>query len=154
MQISGPQSFPASQAETILRALPAWFGREDALLRYAQDAQDLPTLVAREGEGPVAFLTMRQHFKESAEISCIAVLPQWHRRGVGAALLRTAEQWAAAQGALLLQVKTLGTQANDTNYEKSRQFYLASRFVPLEENLEIWDGTPCLILVKILNAFR
>ena len=51
------------------------------------------------------FITVRQHFDRSAEIHCIAVLPTWHRRGVGRAMIEFTENHLRGRGVEFLQVK-------------------------------------------------
>lgn len=39
----------------------------------------------------------------------------------------------------------------DQNYERTRRFYLAAGFTPLEEFPDLWDErNPCLLMVKSL----
>jgi len=74
-----------------------------------------------------------------------------HRQGIGRALLRAAEDELSADGVRFLQVKTLSDSRKDDNYERTREFYLAQGFTPLEEFPDLWDkDNPCLLLVKSL----
>jgi hypothetical protein len=51
----------------------------------------------------------------------------------------------------LLQVKTFGPSGASIEYERTRAFYDAVGFLPLEERTDIWGpGNPCLILVRPL----
>jgi ribosomal protein S18 acetylase RimI-like enzyme len=68
----------------------------------------------------------------------MAVLPELHRQGIGRALLGHAEAMLAADGVEFLQVKTLGPSKSDDGYDKTRAFYLAYGFRPLEEFPELW----------------
>jgi hypothetical protein len=55
------------------------------------------------------------------------------------------------QGVENLQVKTLSPSRSDENYAKTRAFYQAMGFTPLEEFPQIWDeNNPCLILIMRL----
>ena len=148
---SGPEP---QLAERLLRALPQWFGIESSIVEYVADAARLPTLVARPSPGadPVGLVLLNRHFGETSEIHLIAVAPQWHRHGIGRALLAAAERIARGAGARLLEVKTLGESRPDVNYAATRAFYLANGFLPLEELLDYWPDNPCLILVKPLSA--
>ncbi len=67
-------------------------------------------------------------------------------------MLAAAEADLAAEGVRFLQVKTLGESRPDANYARTRQFYLACGFTPLEELTDLWPGNPCLLLVKALRA--
>jgi GNAT superfamily N-acetyltransferase len=73
------------------------------------------------------------------------------RGGIGKALMETAQAWLRGLGVEYLQVKTLGPSHSDTHYARTRLFYQAQGFRPLEEFKQIWDeNNPCLVLVKRL----
>jgi GNAT superfamily N-acetyltransferase len=150
-RVDGPAPLDPSRAESILRTLPEWFGLEQPLLDYARRAGELPTFTARvEGE-PVAFLSLRRHFDETAEIDCMAVARAHHGRGLGKALLDAAEHWWRGRGGVLLQVKTLGPSHPDPHYARTREFYRRCGFVAVEEFADFWSPAhPCLLLVKPL----
>jgi GNAT superfamily N-acetyltransferase len=73
-----------------------------------------------------------------------------HGQGLGTELLRAAEDYLRSRGVEYLQVKTLGPSWPDPGYERTRRFYEARGFVPLEELHGLWEHNPCLILVKRL----
>jgi hypothetical protein len=52
----------------------------------------------------------------------------------------------------LVQVKTLGPSRPDANYARTRLFYEASGFQPLEELHGLWGVNPCLIMIKVLGS--
>lgn len=146
-----PEDAPGCEA--VLRSLPAWFGLEHAILDYRAAAAEHPTFGTRGPDGRVtSFLTTRRHFASSAEVHCMAVLPELRGRGIGSALLAAAEAWLAEGGVDFLQVKTLSASSPDLGYAETRAFYLAKGFVPLEELPELWDPhNPCLLLIKHLG---
>ena len=82
----------------------------------------------------------------------IAVAPRHHRRGVGRALVHALERDLVADGGTLLQVKTLGPARPHDGYPRTRAFYEAMGFQPLQEIHGLWPGNPCLIMVKPLPA--
>lgn len=138
-------------SEAILRSVPEWFGIESALLDYVKASERWPTWFAIAGGVPVGFITIHTHFAESSEIHCIAARPEWHRRGVGRALVRHAEDVLRSQGVRFLQVKTLSPRRACEHYDRTREFYLAMGFVPLEEFPLLWgERNPALQLVKSL----
>ena len=50
-----------------------------------------------------------------------------------------------------MQVKTLGPSHPSERYARTRTFYEALDFIPLEETTSFWGvGNPCLILVRVL----
>ncbi len=137
--------------EAILRALPEWFGIESALLEYVRDTRTMPTWLA-EHEGEVTgFITTRIHFPRAAEIHCMAVRPEHHRAGNGRAMVEFIERDLARRGVRLLQVKTLGPSRPCAPYERTRRFYEAMGFAPLEEFPNLWPGNPCLLLVRTIG---
>lgn len=150
IRIAGPEPLAPARAEAILRSLPEWFGQEQALLDYAQGAALLPTFAASLSDEPIAFLSLRPHFAETAEVSCLAVERPHHGRGLGSRLVAAAEHWWRAQGGRLLQVKTLGPSHPDPNYALTRRFYQRLGFLPVEEFATLWERHPCLLLVKPL----
>jgi GNAT superfamily N-acetyltransferase len=81
----------------------------------------------------------------------MAVRPEAHRRGIGRALVEAAESYARGLGVEYMQVKTLAASRPDEEYARTRTFYEALGFRPLEEFPRIWDAdNPCLVLVKRL----
>jgi GNAT superfamily N-acetyltransferase len=132
--------------ESILRELPDWFGIEEATAAYIRDVAELPTFAA----GDAGLLSLKLHNPRAAEIYVMGVRPGDHRRGLGTALLAAAEGYLRGRDVEYLQVKTLGPSRPDDGYERTRLFYEARGFVPLEELLDLWDANPCLLLVKAL----
>ena len=148
--ISGPGPLVSTTAERILRDLPQWFGVETALRGYAADAGVMPNFVAADGEETIGFLTLREHNPDTVEINCIAVVPGRHREGIGAALCDAAAYWWSARGGRIMQVKTLGPSRVNAHYARTRAFYTAQGFLPVEEFEQLWPGYPCLLLVRPL----
>ncbi len=150
VQIRGPLLGQSAVCADILRALPEWFGIEDATQHYIDFIADHPTFVANQRGQTVGFLTLKQHFPQSAEIYVMGVRPDYHRQGIGRALVEAAEQHLRQENTLFLQVKTLGAAHPDPDYQKTRAFYLGVGFVPLEEFENLWERLPALQLVKRL----
>jgi len=135
-----------------LRALPDWFGIEEANQQYVADTAVLPTFLAFHTNQPVGFLTLKLHTPYAAEIHVMAVLAEWHRHGVGRALLAASEAYLRTQRVEFLQVKTLSSRDPDVSYGRTRQFYLALGFRPLQEFPLLWgEDNPCLQLIKHLG---
>jgi GNAT superfamily N-acetyltransferase len=139
--------------QPILRALPEWFGIEAATAQYVGDTAVLPTWIALADEQPVGFLTLKAHGDYAAEIQVMGVLPGHHRSGVGRALVADVEAYLGQRGVEYLQVKTLSPSHPDRNYARTRRFYLAVGFRPLEEFPDLWgEANPCLQMVKWLGG--
>ena len=135
--------------EKILRALPDWFGIEESLLQYVKDANIMPTMLAKVDDVVVGFITIKKHFSDSAEIHCMGILPQYHRKGIGKLLIEELENHLNSDGIKILQVKTVSANRECNAYAKTRDFYKAVGFIPLEVFPTFWDkANPCLVLVK------
>lgn len=137
--------------EKILNALPDWFGNPESLANYVSDCADMPLLACFESSAPTGFLALNRHNDYTMEIHVMGILPEYHRKGIGRALAARAEAFARENGARLFEVKTLASAHPDPYYARTREFYRALGFMPLEVISEIWGAdNPCLIMVKPL----
>ena len=135
--------------ENILRSLPDWFGIEESLVQYVKDANTMHTMLAKDDDVVIGFLTIKKHFPETAEIHCMGILPQYHRKGIGKLLIKELENYLKDDGLKILQVKTVSADRDCSAYAKTRAFYKAVGFIPLEVFPTLWDrANPCLVLVK------
>jgi GNAT superfamily N-acetyltransferase len=136
----------------VLGALPGWFGIPQSVEDYVAVADRAPTVVASVGGLDVGFLTAVRHSPYAAEIYVMGVMPDYHRQGIGGQLLARVEASLTADGVEYLQVKTLSASRPDEGYERTRAFYLASGFRPLEEFPNLWGpDNPALQMVKALR---
>lgn len=136
-----------------LEKLPYWFGIPDAIEEYAEGCrgESIRFFAAVEGSEAVGFMALLPRYPSTDELYVTAVLGERHRSGVGSALLAACEEDARARGVKLITVKTLDESAGDANYAKTRAFYLAKGFLPLECFTTFWDeANPCLFMVKVL----
>lgn len=156
VRITGPHVQQSSIVNDILRALPDWFGIEESIVNYVQEVQDLPVFLAYRGSqsdtsNVAGFISIKSHFDQAAEVHLIAVRVEHHRAGVGRLLLAAAEEWLRARGVEYLQVKTLSPSRESEHYARTRKFYEAMGFRPLEEFTTLWgERNPCLMMVKAL----
>jgi ribosomal protein S18 acetylase RimI-like enzyme len=149
--VTGPLLGTSVVCTAIMRTLPEWFGIEESILQYSTDIEHQPTFLINTSDNVAGFLSLKQHNPFSAEIHVMGIRPEFQRHGYGRSLLDATQEWLRQQEVEYLQVKTLGPSNNDPNYAKTREFYLAMGFRPLEELPQIWDEhNPCLILVKKL----
>jgi len=149
--ITGPQLGKATDCLPILHSLPEWFGIPAAVAQYASEIDGLPTFLAVGSDQVIGFATLKQHNTYSAEVYVMGILPTMHHQGIGRELLLAAQDWLKAQAVEYLQVKTLGPSDSDLNYARTRAFYEAMGFRPLEEFKQIWDEhNPCLVMFKRL----
>jgi GNAT superfamily N-acetyltransferase len=136
-------------AAAILEALPDWFGIPESTLSYIKESADMPFLAAFDGGKPVGFIVIKENNPYTAEIYVMGILTAYHRLGIGRALVQEALEWAKERSFELLEVKTLDESHPDIYYARTRQFYRAMGFLPLECVPEIWGKeNPCLILVR------
>jgi GNAT superfamily N-acetyltransferase len=132
--------------EVVLRELPDWFGIEDATAAYIRDVAGLVTFAV----GDDAFIALKTHNPRAAEVYVMGVRRERHGQGLGTAVLDAGESYLRERGVEYLQVKTLGPSYPDAGYERTRRFYEARGFVPLEELHDLWEANPCLLMVKRL----
>lgn len=136
----------------ILATLPGWFGIESANAAYVRDVERMAVFAAFDGKEPIGFLALHQHSPEVFENHVLGVRPQFHRRGLGRALMTRAEDHARSRAARLLTAKTLAPSHPDPGYALTRSFYQAMGFFPVEEFPTLWNPeNPCLFMAKILD---
>lgn len=147
--IEGPSLGKGQVCADILSDVPEWFGIETANRNYAEKAEKLPTFTARIADKTVGFMSLMLHSEHSAELYVLAVLKDYHRKGIGKLLLEACENYLRDRGIRYVQVKTLAAIADDPNYEKTRAFYEGQGYVTLEVFPELWDPhNPCLQMIK------
>ena len=134
-----------------MKTLPTWFGIPASVDDDIATADRSPTAIASLEDEDVGLLTLVRHSRYAADVYVIAVLPELHRQGIGRVLLEHAEGVLAADGVEFLQVKTLAPSKPDDGYDKTRAFYLAYGFRPLEEFRDLWDAeNPALQMIKVI----
>jgi ribosomal protein S18 acetylase RimI-like enzyme len=140
------------EVRRILDGLRMWFGQPDSNDEYVDKARTLINVVARDGDEIVGICLLIRHNPRSAEIDLIAVPEARHREGIGRRILDHIERELAADGVRMLHVKTYGPSGASVEYERTREFYEGTGFIPLEERTDIWGPqNPCLILAKALR---
>jgi GNAT superfamily N-acetyltransferase len=133
---------------SILEELPQWFGIPAAIDDYVAGIETLPTFAVGLDGKDAGFIALKSTFESSCEIYVMGVLQPFHGRGLGRALIEKAEDFAWSYGHSHLYVKTLGPSRPDEHYDKTRRFYEAVGFAPLEELHGVWVKNPCLLMVK------
>jgi GNAT superfamily N-acetyltransferase len=137
----------------ILAELPTWFGVPESVEDYVTKSEEHPTVVATVDGDDVGLLTLVVHTPYAAEVYVMAVRPEHHRQGVGRRMLELAEAWLRGRDIEYLQVKTLSPRSPDPGYAKTRDFYFAVGFRPLEEFPDLWQPeNPALLMIKTLAA--
>ena len=147
-QVSGGAG---SACAAILASLPAWFAAPDANAAYRETAERSPTILAEADGTAIGLAILSRHSPEAAEVTLLAVRPEWHRQGVGRQLVELAERVLVEEGVEYLQVKTLSARHPYPGYASTRAFYGACGFAVLEELPLLWGpGSPAVQLVKAL----
>ncbi len=138
-------------AEGILRLLPDWFGIESAIVEYCHSVDEFPLFAAvTQTDAVIGFLSLQEHNEFAGEIYVMGVAPEYHRQGIGKALVEHSVEYCRNRGLEFLQVKTLGASRRNSFFDRTRKFYLHVGFRPLEEFTSIWPGNPCLIMIMAL----
>lgn len=138
--------------EQVLRALPDWFGIEESIKEYINGVGESTFLSAYVGDIPVGFMSIKEHNEFTSEIYVTGIFKELHGKGIGKRLIKAAEDILIKQNKMFLTVKTLSSSHPDEGYRKTREFYKAMGFYPLEEFTELWGKeNPCLFMIKILN---
>jgi N-acetylglutamate synthase-like GNAT family acetyltransferase len=133
---------------SILAELPEWFGLPQSNAEYAERAEREQAWVAEENGNALGLVVLADPGFSAIDIHLLAVRRRAHRRGVGNALVQHALAETRALGRPYLTVKTRGPSLPYEPYEKTRAFYEAVGFAPLEEFTSIWGPeNPCLIMI-------
>jgi GNAT superfamily N-acetyltransferase len=136
----------------ILQALPEWFGLPHAVEDYARHADALPMFGCVVDGAVVGFLSLKIHTPAAAEAYVLGVKKPWQRQGAGRRLFAAAEASCRQGGMTFLTVKTLAATHTDPFYARTRAFYAAIGFLPLEVFPTLWNAAnPCLLMIKALG---
>jgi GNAT superfamily N-acetyltransferase len=144
--------------DEVIGSLPYFFGDPNGRAECAAAVRSHRGLVALDDDGAVlGFLTIKQHFDDSAEITWMAVHASHRRHGIGRALINVIVADLSHAGLTQLFVLTLGPSVpepkSDDNYEGTRRFYQSAAFVPLRElSLRTWSDDYALILARHLRS--
>ena len=141
----------ASICNSVLRALPGWFGIESAIVDYVNDVQPMLFYAAFDNDQPVGFIAIKRHNGYTSEVYVMGILMDYHRKGIGRKLIASCEEYCREAKMEFLTVKTLDESREDSGYEKTRLFYLSVGFKPLEVFPLHWDeSNPCLFMAKCI----
>lgn len=138
--------------DEILKALPNWFGNPEAVNDYVSGVRDKILYAIFDSGTAVGFASVKIHNPHTAEIYVMGILEAYHGRGLGRKLIETCEKYCRANRFEFLTVKTLDEKNPDEFYRRTRLFYQAMGFKPLEVFPLLWDeSNPCLFMVKYLG---
>ena len=138
-------------ARVILEALLEWFGIPEARENYIRESVDEIMLVSSEGGEPDGFLCLKETGRDTLELAVMGVLKEYHRQGVGTALVQAAKRIARERGYSFLQVKTV-QMGRYPEYDATNRFYLSLGFKEFEVFPTLWDEwNPCQIYVMSVD---
>lgn len=138
-------------ARVILEALPEWFCIPEARENYIRESADEIMLVSSEGGEPDGFLCLKETGRDTLELAVMGVLKEYHRQGVGTALVQAAKRIARERGYSFLQVKTV-QMGRYPEYDATNRFYLSLGFKEFEVFPTLWDEwNPCQIYVMSVD---
>lgn len=138
-------------ARVILEALPEWFGIPEARENYIRESADEIMLVSSEGGESDGFLCLKETGRDTLELAVMGVLKEYHRQGVGTALVQAAKRIARERGYSFLQVKTV-QMGRYPEYDATNRFYLSLGFKEFEVFPTLWDEwNPCQIYVMSVD---
>ena len=138
-------------ARTVLEALTEWFEVEESRESYIHDCTAWTFLAAKDDDKIMGFLCLKETGNATVELAVMGVLKEYHRNGVGRALVEKAKEVARAEGYEFMQVKTVKMGMYD-DYDMTNHFYISCGFKELEVFPLFWDeANPCQIYVMSLK---
>ncbi|MCR4622506.1 MAG: GNAT family N-acetyltransferase [Clostridiales bacterium] len=139
-----------SVVRLVLEALPDWFGIPESREAYIRESKNQLLYAAYDEGRPVGFICLKETGKDTAELSVLGVLKEYHRQGIGRDLFLKAKEAAVGKGYSFLQVKTVKMGVYE-DYDNTNRFYLALGFKEFEVFPLLWDeNNPCQIYVMSL----
>ena len=137
-------------ARNVLEALHDWFEVDESREQYIAESADQIFLAAKQDARYVGFLCLKQTGDATVELAVMGVLKEYHRSGLGRALVQEAERIAKDAGFSFMQVKTVRMGVYE-DYDRTNLFYLSCGFKELEVIEAIWGAeNPCQIYIKSL----
>ena len=82
----------------------------------------MSTWVAVEDDCIIGFVTVNHHNKYSAEIQVMGVFKEYHRMGIGRALVKHIERLLCESNVEYLEAKTLAPSKPNEPYKQTRRF--------------------------------
>ena len=137
-------------ARNVIEALHDWFEVDESREQYIAESADQIFLAAKQDARYVGFLCLKQTGDATVELAVMGVLKEYHRSGLGRALVQEAERIAKDAGFSFMQVKTVRMGVYE-DYDRTNLFYLSCGFRELEVIEAIWGAeNPCQIYIKSL----
>ena len=141
----------AKIVQLILEALTDWFEVPESREAYIRESGSRLMYAAYDEDRPVGFICLKETGKDTAELSVLGVLKEYHGKGIGRELFLKAKEAAVRKGYSFLQVKTVKMGVYE-DYDKTNRFYLALGFKEFEVFPLLWDeDNPCQVYVMSLK---
>lgn len=124
-----------------------------ALTDMARDMETYGMTAAVSDGQMVGFVITKRKHLMVAEILWIAVAESRQNRHIGTTLVETVTEELGMDGVRLIEAKTLSGLCDYGPYVKTRGFWQANGFLPVEEvdPFPGWDpGNPCVIYIRPL----
>jgi N-acetylglutamate synthase-like GNAT family acetyltransferase len=135
----------------ILGTLRQWFGAAGNA-QYAREVEALPMFGVMKDGAVAGFLALKPHTPHAMEILVMGVRPEFHRTRLGHVLMVRAIEYAKESGVRYLTLKTLSASQPNEFYARTRKFYEAWGFVPIEEFPAPWNpDDPAWLMLKELS---
>ena len=153
MQVRAARADDAEACVAVVASLPDYFtaSTHDEVRR---DLPMNPAWVAEDDGVVIGFVLAPRRFSRAAEITFAAVLPARRDQGVGTALVGHALEALAADGVVMVEVKTLDASADYEPYVATRAFWERCGFVQIDciDPLPGWQpGNPSAIYARALR---
>jgi GNAT superfamily N-acetyltransferase len=143
----------ADACDAIVASLPYHFGDSTGRAACARAVRESPGIVACAGDVPVGFITWRDWYESSREITWMAVHADWRRRSVGAQLLtELVDGLPSAVRYLVVTTLSASTpEQGPDSYAGTRRFYARHGFVPVWEPEGWWNAdNQAVVMVRSL----
>jgi len=135
----------------ITAELPEYFGLPEVNEHYAIGVRSRINLAAKLDGEYIGLVSVDFPYPHNANIYWMAVLPEFHRRGIGKILAKSAFHKAQIAGAKTISVETLAQQEADENYLKTYDFYKSLGFEPLFNLKPGGYEWNMVYMIKLLN---
>ncbi|MBR6967457.1 MAG: GNAT family N-acetyltransferase [Ruminococcus sp.] len=137
-------------ARKILESLKEWFEVDESREGYISGSADQIFFAAKENEGYVGFLCLKETGRDTVELAVMGVLKEYQRGGIGRELFEIAREAARSAGYSFMQVKTV-QMGKYEEYDRTNLFYISCGFKEFEVFPTLWDeDNPCQIYIMSL----
>ena len=83
---------------SVLDALPDWFAVPESREAYIRESRSRLLFAAYDEDRPVGFVCLKETGRDTAELSVMGVLKEFHRQGIGRELFLKAKESATEKG--------------------------------------------------------